>query len=166
MIQTLIQMQNQVLHKMQINANNLFTFAKATPLVNKITEKEVESVSDATRYQFDMRSKIVDKLFRTGKEFKVKFDILTMKLLKDIANHGSRLLHITSDIAESNHICLEGRFGICNQMPLRSIESTLKQISKVGLQVDVIGIAIPDSVKVGKVFRSLKVKHVLCFDKV
>lgn len=107
-------MQNLVLQKMRLNANNLFTFAKATPLVNLTRAKGPESVSDATRSDFDMRNKMVNKLQETGKEFKVKFDILTIKLLKDIANYGSRLLHITSDIAESNHLCLEGRHGICN----------------------------------------------------
>ena len=31
---TLINMKNLILHKMRLNANNLLTFAKATPLVH------------------------------------------------------------------------------------------------------------------------------------
>ena len=164
MIQTLIQMKNLVLQKLRINANNLFTFAKATPLVN-LTKSGPVPVSDATRSDFDMRTKIKNKLIKTGKEFKVKFDILSMRLLKDIARHGSRLLHITSDIAESNSLCIEGSYGICNQYPLKNLEKTLRQIQPFGLQVDVIGIALPKSVKLGQVFKSLQVKHVLCFDQ-
>ena len=62
MIQTLIQMQNLVLQKMRINANNLLTFAKATPLVNMTKERGAESVSDETRSDFDMRNSMVNKL--------------------------------------------------------------------------------------------------------
>lgn len=32
--------------------------------------------------------------------------------------------------------------------------------------MDVIGIALPNSMEVGKMFRNLRVKHVLCFDQV
>ena len=98
MIQTLIQMKNLVLQKRSVNANILFAFATATPLVN-LTKNGATPVSDATRSDFDMRSRMISELQETGKEYKVKFDILTMKLLKDIAKNGSRLLHITSDIA-------------------------------------------------------------------
>lgn len=112
-----------------------------------------------------MRGRIESALDDTDKQFKVKFDILTNKLLKDIAKNGSRLLHITSDIDHSDKLCVEGRYGICNEIPLKRLEATFKQISPFGLQVDVVGIALPRSVKVGKVFKNVKVKHVLCFDE-
>lgn len=67
------------------------------------------------RSDFDMRWRILSKLADTGKEYKVKFDILTLKLLKEIAKNGSRLLHITSDISNSNQLCIEGHYGICNR---------------------------------------------------
>ena len=117
---------------MRLNANNLFTFAKATPLVN-MTKKGAIAVSDATRSDFDMRWRILNELEDTGKEYKVKFDILSHKLLKDIAKNGSRLLHITSDISDSNKLCVEGRYGINNELPVKRLESTLKQISPFGL---------------------------------
>ena len=116
----------------------MFTFAKATPLVNLSSnkngrEKIATPVSDATRSNFDMRSRMQTNLSDTGKQFKVKFDILSNKLLKDIAKNGSRVLHITSDIEGGNELCLEGRYGICNKLPLKRLETMLKQISPFGL---------------------------------
>ena len=116
------------------------------------------------RSDFEMKPRVLHALTETKREFKVKFDILTNKFLKDIAKHGSRLLHITSDIAKEGKLCIEGRYGICNEIPLKKLESTFKQISPFGLQVDVVSIALPRSVDVGKVFRSRSVKHVLCFE--
>ena len=111
-----------------------------------------------------MRAKMLTNLNDTGRQFKVKFDILSNKLIKDIAKNGSRVLHITSDIEGSNELCLEGRFGICNKLPLKRLESTFKQIALYGLQIDVAGIALPHSVNLGRVFKNSQVKHVLCFD--
>ena len=138
MIQALINLKNFILQKLRLNANNLFTFAKATPLVNLSSskngrEKIATPVSDATRSNFDMRSRMQTNLSDTGKQFKVKFDILSNKLLKDIAKNGSRVLHITSDIEGGNELCLEGRYGICNKLPLKRLETMLKQISPFGL---------------------------------
>ena len=96
-----------------------------------------------------MRSRMYTNLSDTGKQFKVKFDILSSKLLKDIAKNGSRVLHLTSDIEGSTELCLEGRYGICNKLPLKRLESMLKQISPFGLQIDVAGIALPHSVNLG-----------------
>lgn len=75
------------------------------------------------------------------------------------------MLHITSDIFKENELCAEGVYGICNELPLKKLHNSLKQIAPYGLQTDVVGIALPKSVKIGEVFRSLKVKHVLCFDE-
>jgi len=148
-----------------MNANNLFTFAKATPLVNISKHRRAEPVSDATRSDFDMRSKIMSALSDTKKEFKVKFDILTNQFLSDIAKNGSRLLHITSDVAFEDRLCVEGFYGISCEIPLRRLEQIFKNHQHFGLQVDVVGIALPQSVKVGRVFKNLQVKHVLCFDE-
>ena len=109
-------------------------------------------VSDATRSDFHLRQVMIDRLEDTGKQFKVKFDILSLKFLKDIARNGSRLLHITSDIESENTICLEGRHGIANDYPLKTLENKIRLISRDGLLVDVIGIGIPNSVNVGKMF--------------
>ena len=75
-----------------------------------------------------------------------------MNFLKDVAKNGARLLHITSDIESEDKLVLEGRYGIANEFPLKTLEKKLKQVSRDGLFVDVIGIALPRSVNVGKVF--------------
>lgn len=45
-----------------------------------------------------------------------------MKFLKDVAQNGARLLHITSDIESEDKLYLEGRYGIANEFPLRTLE--------------------------------------------
>lgn len=40
----------------------------------------------------------------------------------------------------------------------------MKKFSPFGLQVEVVGIALPLSVSIAQVFKNLKVKHILCFD--
>ena len=84
--------------------------------------------------------------------------------MKEIAKNGSKLLHITSDIEAPKKLCVEGRWGVCNDITLKSMEKTFKQISPFGLQIDVVGIALPNSTDIGHVFKNANVKHVLCFD--
>ena len=154
MIQALINMKNLILIRMRSNANNLFTFAKATPLVNLRSKKDPLPVSDATRSDFNMRDRMLQELEDTGKQFKVKFDIFSNKFIKDIAKNGSRLLHLTSDIPDPNKLNCEGRFGICNEFPIKSLEKTIKGIAPFGLPVDVVGLGLPNSVKIGRVFMN------------
>ena len=91
----------------------MLTLAKATPLVN-LTHLGAVPVTNTTRTDVYIPKKILNELESTGKEFKVKFDILTLKLLKDIAKNGSRILHLTSDVYNSKELCIEGRDGICS----------------------------------------------------
>ena len=79
-------------------------------------------MSEATRSNFDLRHKITVKLAETRKQFKVKFDILTNKFLKDVAKNGSRLLHLTSDVEQSQSLCVEGLHGINCQLPFKTID--------------------------------------------
>lgn len=121
MIQTLINMKNFLLQKMRFNANNLLIFAKATPIVY-VTKSGVAPVCTNKHSEFQWRRRIMGELHDTGKEYKVKFDILSMKFLKDIARYGSKLLHISSDIYNSHELCIEGRNGICKSYPMQHIE--------------------------------------------
>ena len=121
----LISMKNLILHKMRLNANNLLTFAKATPLVH-LTQKEVFPVSDATRSDFNMRKIMCDILEGCGKQFKIKYDILSNRFLNDIAKEGSRLLHITSDIYEPDKLWVEGSYGIGNEIPMKKLDQQLR----------------------------------------
>lgn len=109
---------------------------------------------------------MIDTLNNIGKEFKLKFDILTPKFLTEVAKEGSRLLSITSDFFEPDQLCIEGVHGVSEKIPLQELQDMLEQIAPSGLPIDVIDIALPQSVKIGQVFSALKVKHVLCYDEV
>ena len=97
------------------------TFAKATPLVY-LNKEGPQSVSDATRSNYNLRLKMKQALELTDKQFKVKFDILSNRFIKEICRHGSRLLHITSDIGDKNTLCVEGSYGICNELPMKRLD--------------------------------------------
>ena len=68
-----------------------------------------------------MRKYIVDCLEKTGKQFKVKFDILNERLLTEIAKEGSRLVHLTSNIFEKDKLWIEGSHGIANEKPTKNL---------------------------------------------
>ena len=59
----LIDLRDQVLHKMRLNANNLFTFAKANPLVHLTKTGTTVPVRDAARCDFNIR-KIMNDLLK------------------------------------------------------------------------------------------------------
>ena len=71
---------------------------------------------------------------------------------------------MTSDIEEAGKLCIEGVYGICDIIPLKILERQFKDLSPAGLHIDVVGLALPHSVGLGKVFLKNGVKHVLCFD--
>ena len=165
MIQSLINMKNLILQKMRLSSNNLLTFARAHPMVYLSKKEGVKPCNNDTKScDFNMKGHVLQRLEDTGKQFKVKFDILTNQFVKEIAKNGSKLLHITSDIEAPKKLCVEGRWGVCNDITLKSMEKTFKQISPFGLQIDVVGIALPNSTDIGHVFKNANVKHVLCFD--
>ena len=84
------------------------------------------AVSDETRSDFNMRMKMMDNLEATGKQFKVKFDILSKRFLKEVAKNGTRLLHLTSDIGDENKLIVEGRYGIANDLPNKRLDQLIR----------------------------------------
>ena len=74
-----------------------------------------------------------DLLEERGKQFKVKFDILSNRFLNDIASEGSRLLHVTSDIYEPDKLWVEGSHGIANEIHLKKLEQQFKHLAPYGL---------------------------------
>lgn len=52
--------------KFRLNVNNLLTFAKATPLVDK-NSTGIFPISDATRSDFDMKTRMINALEDTKK---------------------------------------------------------------------------------------------------
>ena len=96
-------------------SNNLFTFAKAWPLVAKTSYGPPESV-EITRSIFDMQNKIHSIFDETNKEIQVNFDILDRKLLQRVAKYGTRVLHLTSDKHKPDKLYIEGENGMCEAM--------------------------------------------------
>ena len=50
-------------------STNLFTFAKATPIVKRNEEGQIRAVNDAVRTSFDFRNQLKSALSQTEKEF-------------------------------------------------------------------------------------------------
>ena len=117
-----------ILHKMRLNANNLFTFAKAFPLVHK-KRNEVVPVDETKRCDFNMRPILKERLGAVGKQFKTKFEILTPKFLKEVAKEGTRVLHLSSELYEHNKLWIEGKYGIAEEINIRQLEQMLEKIA-------------------------------------
>ena len=62
-----IQVKNAITHKMRSTSNNLFTFAKAFPLVT-VGEQGPQNIGEITRSTFDLASKILNSFDDTEKE--------------------------------------------------------------------------------------------------
>ena len=104
---------------MRMNYFDLFSFAKATPLV-QIKNGQPVAVSDETHFDFNMKRIMTDLVNAENKQLKVKFDILNESFLENIACNGSRLLHITSDIWnwDKDKLWIEGQNGIGDDVDL------------------------------------------------
>lgn len=101
-----------------------------------------------------MRPIIQERLGAVKKQFKTKFDILTPKFLAEVAKEGTRLLHITADLYERDKLWVEGTNGVAEEIPLRHLEQMLSKIAPYGLPIDVVDIAMPNSINIGRVFKA------------
>ena len=152
----IISLKNVILQVMRSTSNNLFTFAKAWPLVT-MSEQGPVSIGEITRSTFDLAGKIHNSFGSTGMELQVNFDLLTESFLKRVAKYGTRLLHVTSDLVSEDHLCVEGQNGVCERIHIDDLynlfESHCEHIDpetkKKKLQIDIVAIAIPESVKIG-----------------
>ena len=131
-------LKNKILIKIRNNFNNLFTFAKATPIVLP----DGTPCSDETRQRIDMRTKVKESFGETQKEIQVKFDILSQKFLQDVVRRGTRLLHITSDYYDSDHLYLEGEAGICEKIRIEELKMLIGTTSKIKT-IEVVSVALP-----------------------
>lgn len=151
------------MHKFRAGSNNLFTFAKAFPMVERLPDGSIKDIGDVTRSNFELRPKITSNFGTCKKEVQIKFDILTKELLTYVAQHGSRVLHLTSDIVDHNSLTLEGKNGICTKISKNDLYQLFSNQS-TKLSIDVVVIAIPDSTNIAETFEVLGVPHVLAFD--
>lgn len=164
MVENIKTIKNKILNEMRFYSHNLFTFAKAWPLVEKDpTTGEVRSIGEFPTSRFDFAPKIMDEFYDTGLDLQIKFDFLNEDLLKNVIDSGSRVLHLSSDIFEKDCLFIEDRTGICKKIFIQDIEryfSTFKygaQFKGKRLPVDCVVLAIPDSTEIGKIFARLGV---------
>ena len=68
LMQTVTNLKNRLLHRIRLNANNVLTFAKASPMV-QIVDGEAVPIATDTRNDFDLRKEVLGKLEATGMQF-------------------------------------------------------------------------------------------------
>jgi len=116
---------NKILDQIRINSNNVFLFAKAFPLVQKVGEGQFTHVGTFTRYSNDFRKKLVDQIKPLKKVVNLKFDILSREILEYIKIFGCRVLHISSDVYLSDKLCIEGENGEVEYISMNEMKRIL-----------------------------------------
>jgi hypothetical protein len=169
MAQTIRNVKNKVLDEMRSYSHNLFTFAKAWPLVEKDHQGQIRSIGEFPTSRFELSPKIELAFHETGLDLQIKFDFLNADLIRSVADSGSCVLHISSDIFDKDSLYLEDKIGIALRIPIDELSTYFQQF-KVGnqfknnrLPVDCVVLAMPDSVKIGQKFSEMGVKHVVAF---
>ena len=89
---------NKVLYEMRYHSNNLLTFAKAWPLVEKTNDGTIKSINELTTSRFDLKPDIEMALKNTKLGLQIKFEFLNKELFKNVIETGSKVLHLSSDI--------------------------------------------------------------------
>ena len=117
------------------------------------------SLGEFTRTKFELMPKIERNFGDLGKEIQVKYDLLTEEVLTYVAEFGSRVLHLTSDVIGEGCLCIEGEIGMCKRMGVEElrefffktlkIDQNSKKMERSPLPVDVVVLAIPDSTDLG-----------------
>ena len=101
---------------MRTFSNNLFTFAKAWPLVERDRNGKIRSIGEFTTSRFELAPKILSAFNETELDLQIKFDFLNEDLLKSVLESGSRVLHLSSDIFDKNCLYIEDRIGLCKKI--------------------------------------------------
>jgi len=166
MLTEMTNVKNQIVESIRKNYFNLFTCAYSLPLVKEDVTQGIVPCADTIKSTFDVRMELNHQLEETNKQFQVNYDILSEDLLKSVAEHGTRVLHISSDMIDEDSLCVERDFGVARFLSLSRIEQLLKPHTEESgrLPMDLVCIAIPSSRKIGEVFDKLGVPHVLTFD--
>lgn len=103
--------------KIQIQCNNVFTFAKAFPLqklAGMTTQRQV----------IDCREQLISALHKSQKQIDLKFEVLTQKFLKKIKDHGSKILHLTPCMASPDTEDSSAKVMVIEDETLCSVELT------------------------------------------
>ena len=102
---------------MRIYSHNLFTFAKAWPLV-EIENNKVKSIGEFPTSKFELEPNIIDEFYKSGLDLQIKFDFLNEDCLKAVLDGGSRVLHLSSDLFDRDCLYLEDELGKCLKIKL------------------------------------------------
>ena len=101
---------------MRYYSNNLLTFAKAWPLVEKLPDGKIISIGDFTTSRFELKPDIETALLETGLDLQIKFEFLNKELFKNVIETGSKVLHLSSDIFSRDCLYIEDKIGICKKI--------------------------------------------------
>ena len=124
-----------------------------------------------TTSKFELKPAIEREFNESGIEIQIKFDFLNSDLLRSAIEQGTRVLHISSDIYDSETLFIEGELGLCQKLHISDIKSYFRSYqasglhaAKTSLPVSCVVLAIPNSTKIGELFSDMGVDHVVTFD--
>ena len=151
---------DRVNEQIRMTSRNVFIFLKAFPLVDPNDREHIGPITQKNNY---FKDNVVKNMKGENKILQVKFDILTRDTLKNIRDHGCRVLHLSSEDAKLEHLWAEGAYG---ELDLIGVSELRELIFPVGamLSIDVVVLAIPKSRMLAEVFVALGVPHVIFFD--
>jgi len=84
-----------------MTSRNVFIFLKAFPLVDPNDREHIGPITQKNNY---FKDNVVKNMKGENKILQVKFDILTRDTLKNIRDHGCRVLHLSSEDAKLEHL--------------------------------------------------------------
>lgn len=91
----------------------------------------ITSLGEFTRTKFELMPKIERNFGDLGKEIQVKYDLLTEEVLRYVAEFGSRVLHLTSDVIGEGCLCIEGEIGMCKRMGVEELREFFFKTLKI-----------------------------------
>jgi len=153
---------DKILDKIRIRSHNVFIFAKAFPQV-KVKGYDVIPIGMTTRFSSDFRQRILQMFKEKKRVVNIKFDTLTRETIRQISLSGCRVLHLSSDFQDFDHLCVEGKNGIVDYISLDDLQSLLAP-EGYKVNIDVVVVAQPMSKRIAKAISELGVPHVVGFD--
>jgi hypothetical protein len=82
-----------------------------------------------------------------------------------VRQYGCKILHLSSSVFEEDKLCIEGSNGVVEYLYKEQLRKILvnQYQNKKGLDVELLVLAIPESIEFAKLFLELGVKHVIAF---
>jgi hypothetical protein len=83
-------------------------------------------VTEFTSTKFDLIPKVLRNFEQSGKEIQVRYEVFNGEVLKYVAEFGSRVLHLTSDVFDPEFLGFEGSIGLCKKMNETELQEFIK----------------------------------------